>query len=213
MKKALNTIVSLIDDGTKARAPSILEKAIRDTATRALDANHGSLIHKQIIAVMKEITAIEKTQQADGFKTRGIDDVYNALQPLFKKHGIFCTSKVLSQQFNDLGKNITEVEFSFYAEDGSSVFSTTRGECIDKTEHGSAKSMAVAHRIALTQMFMIPTETDIHWLSKVQYAEALERIKAGDFQLYFKIESQYRMKAEEKEELQKAIKLPTTKTK
>ena len=166
------------------------------------------LIHKQIIAIMSDVKSIAKTQQGDGFQFRGIDDVQNALHPLFQKHKIFCTTETTAQSHNNAGKTIIEAKFSFYAEDGSCVSSTTRGESIDKGEHGTAKALSVAQRIALVQMFMIPTADGLPFLTPHLYKKAHERIKAGDFQLYFKLELQYRLTNDQKEELRKLINAP-----
>ncbi len=155
---------------------------------------------------MTDIKAISKKQQADGFQFRGIEDVYNALHPLFQTHQIFCTPETLSHQTNGLGKTIVEVKFVFYAEDGSSVSATTRAEALDKTDKGTTIALSIAHRIALTQMFLIPTESDIPFITPHLYAKAKERIKSGDFQLFFKLEGQYRRDQEQKQELHKLIK-------
>ena len=164
------------------------------------------LIHKKILAVMGDIKAIAKTNQADGFQFRGVEDIHNALFPLFQRHGIFCTPETQSHQTNAVGKTIVECKFTFYAEDGSCVSATTRGEAIDaKGDKGSTIAQSIANRIALTQMFLIPTQDDIPFISPHLYAKAKERIKGGDFALYFKLEGQYRLKNEQKEELQKLI--------
>ena len=46
---------------------------------------------------MQDIEAIGKNKKnaQQGYSFRGIDDMYNALQPLFKKHAVFITSNVL----------------------------------------------------------------------------------------------------------------------
>jgi len=165
-----------------------------------------SLIHKKILAVMADVSAIGKTNQAEGFRFRGADDIYNALNPLFQKHGIFCTSTVLAQQGNDKGKTILEAKFDFFAEDGSYVSSTTRGESVNKDDKGSTIAQTIAHRIALTQMFLLPTDNHLPWMTPHQITKARERISNGDFQLYFKLEETYRMKKEDKDELRKLIK-------
>lgn len=168
------------------------------------------LIYQKIIDISNSISAIAKSQQGDGYTFRGIDEIYNQLQPLFRKNGVFCTPKVTAQQSNVQGRTLVEVEFNFYASDGSSISATTRGEVLDKTDKGTISAQSLAHKTALIQIFMIPTEENggLPWLTPVQLSRALERIKAGDFQLYFKIEAQYRMKTEDKIKLQQAISLP-----
>ena len=170
-----------------------------------------SAIHKQILAVMGDIRAIGKTKKTDGtdgFQFRGIDDLYNALNPLFQKHRIFCTTEVLSHHTNGMGRTLIEAKFNFFAEDGSSVSSTTRGEIQDKGDKGTASALSIAHRIALTQMLLIPTEDGTPFMTPHLFAKAKDRIKGGDFQLYFKIEGMYRMTNEQKSELQKLISIP-----
>lgn len=171
------------------------------------------MIYKQILAVQNDIKAISKTQKtegANGFQFRGIEEVYNSVQPLFQKHKIFCTPKIIStdnSQRSSSGRISMDVEFSFFAEDGSSISATTRAECVDKTgDKGATICQSIAHRIAITQIFCIPTADGLPFLTPIQMARALDRIKAGDFQLYFKIEKQYKMKDEEKIKLQQAIK-------
>jgi hypothetical protein len=165
------------------------------------------LIHKKILAVMSDIKAIAKTQKAEGFAFRGVEDVYNALHPLFREHGIFCVPKTLSHSTNGLGKTIVEMEFSFFAEDGSVVVATTRGESIDpKGDKGTTIATSIATRIALTTMFLIPTESDTPWITPHLFQKATKRIADGDFSLYFKLEGQYRLTSEQKQELQSLIK-------
>lgn len=173
-----------------------------------MDPQTKPLIHQKILAVMREMKAIAKSQKSDdgGFQYRGVDDVYNALSPLFKQHGIFSTTETLSHSTNGLGKTLVEARFNFFAEDGSSVSCTTRGEALDKGDKGTTIALSIAHRISLTQMFMIPTESDLPWITPHLMDKARGRIKGGEFGLYFKLEGMYRMNKEQKEELQKLIK-------
>ena len=152
------------------------------------------LIFSKIIKVMKEIKAIGKNQTdaEKFFSFRGIDDIANGLHPLFQNNGIFMTTEVLSHQTNGVGKTIVSAKFSFFAEDGSSVSSTITGESLDKGEYGTAKALSVAQRIALTQMFLIPTD-DREWLTQPQFQKALLRINAGE-DLMEKLKEQYRIK-------------------
>lgn len=165
------------------------------------------MIHKQIIAVMRNIKAVSKNHQGEGFVFRSIDDIYGAVHPLFQKYGIFCVPETLSHQTNALGKTIVECKFTFFAEDGSSISSTTRGEALDKIgSQGTQMAMSIAHKCALVQMFMIPTVADLPWLSPLQFKKALSRITAGDNELYNKIDKVYQMKDEQRKELKNILK-------
>lgn len=129
-----------------------------------------NLIFQQIPKVMLEIDAISKNRNnaSQGYKFRGIDDVYNELHPLLSKHKIFSTTNVVDQireskqssKGGVLTYSILTIQFKFYAEDGSSVEVTTVGEGMDSGDKASNKAMAVAHKYALMQLFSIPTEDD-----------------------------------------------------
>lgn len=163
------------------------------------------LIHKQILAVQSELKPIIKSRQADGFQYRGIEDVCNALSPLFSKHSIFCVPETLAHQTNAVGKTIVECKFSFFASDGSCISATTRGEAVDKGDKGSTIAQSIAHRIALTTIFSIATDDSTPWLTPHLYSKSKERISNGDIGLYWKLEAQYRLTNEQKAELQKII--------
>jgi hypothetical protein len=57
-------------------------------------------IYQAINSIMQDIEAIGKNKKnaQQGYSFRGIDDMYNALQPLFKKHAVFITSNVLESK-------------------------------------------------------------------------------------------------------------------
>lgn len=126
---------------------------------------------------MQEVTAIgkERKNPQQGYNFRGIDDMYNELHGLFAKHRVFFTSRVLSaereERVNRSGNNmvytILDIEFSFFAEDGSHISSVMRGEAMDTGDKASSKAASSALKYALMQMFMIPTqeEKDIEYNS------------------------------------------------
>lgn len=125
-------------------------------------------IFETINAVMAEIGAIGKDSQnkQQGFLYRGIDAVMNALNPAFIKHKLFVTPEVISQKreerVTEKGKNliysILLVKYTFYAEDGSSVFVIVPGEGMDSGDKASNKAMSSAFKYACFQVFCIATE-------------------------------------------------------
>ena len=125
-------------------------------------------IYESIAKIMEEIPAIGKgkTNQTQGFKYRGIDDVMNALQPLLAKNKVFIVPQILEQtreerQTNKGGNliySICKIKYIFYAEDGTSVEAITIGEGMDSGDKATNKSMAIAMKYALFQVFCIPTE-------------------------------------------------------
>lgn len=125
-------------------------------------------IHKQMAGIMARIGYIgkDKENKQQGFRFRGIDDVYNALHDIMAEFGVFTTSEVLSLDRADrptakggiLTFVIAKIRYTFWAEDGSSVTSEVIGEGMDSGDKASNKAMAIAHKYALLQAFMVPTE-------------------------------------------------------
>jgi hypothetical protein len=136
------------------------------------------LIYKQICAVMADIDAIGKNQvnQQQGFKFRGIDDVYNRLHILFTKHQIFTIPTVLSEEFKEEITKITtrdgkiierrairvilKIKYTLQAIDGSFVEGIVIGEALDYGDKAANKAMSIAHKYFLMQTFIIQTEDE-----------------------------------------------------
>ena len=149
-------------------------------------------IHEQMIKIMREVEAIGKdqTNETQKFKFRGIDDVYNSLHETMAKHGVYNTAKVLTRDRSErqtrsggvLAFTTLQMEYTFWAEDGSSVTTQAQGEGMDSGDKGSNKAMAVAHKYALLQAFMIPTadmkDADgySYELNPVSYTEEEKRL-------------------------------------
>lgn len=125
-------------------------------------------IYESICGVMSEIGAIskDKRNQQQGFMYRGIDDVMNALQPLFVKHKVFIVPEVLEQtredrvsgKGNPLIYSVCKIKYTFYAEDGSNIVAVVVGEGMDSGDKATNKAMAIAMKYACFQVFCIPTE-------------------------------------------------------
>ena len=128
-------------------------------------------IYQAIADVMSDVDAIGKTKtnQQQGFKFRGIDDLYNAIHPLLAKHKVFTVPQVLEDKTEDRvtsnGKNliyrVLKIQYKFYATDGSFVEAVVIGEGMDSGDKASNKAMSIAHKYALLQVFAIPTEDTI----------------------------------------------------
>ena len=126
-------------------------------------------IYETIPAVMAEIGAIGKdswNKQGQGFAYRGIDAVMNALNPAMTKYKMFVIPKTLDQRREErqtskggtLIYSICTVEYTFYAEDGSSVSAAVIGEGMDSGDKATNKAMSAAFKYACFQTFCIPTE-------------------------------------------------------
>ncbi|MGC8534883.1 MAG: ERF family protein [Rhizomicrobium sp.] len=126
------------------------------------------LIFAKMVKIMQEIEAIgkEARNQAQGFNYRGIDDVYNALNPILARNGVFMTAHILEksreERTNAKGTTLAftclRMAYSFTAEDGSSVTTEAEGEGMDSGDKSSNKAMAIAHKYALLQAFCVPTK-------------------------------------------------------
>lgn len=124
-------------------------------------------IYETINKVIEEVGAIGKEKKSSqNYLYRGVDDVMNALQPLFAEHKLFVVPEVLEQSREErVTKNggnliysILKMKYTFYAEDGSNVSAITIGEGMDNSDKSSNKAMSVAFKYACFQVFCIPTE-------------------------------------------------------
>lgn len=125
-------------------------------------------IFETINAVMEEIGAVGKNSRNEKQKYmyRGVDDVMNALNPAFIKHKLFMVPEVVSQKREErqtaneknLIYSVLSVKYTFYAEDGSSIYTIVSGEGMDSGDKASNKAMSAAFKYACFQTFCIPTE-------------------------------------------------------
>lgn len=125
-------------------------------------------IFETINAVMEEIGAVGKNSRNEKQKYmyRGVDDVMNALNPAFTKHKLFMVPEVVSQKREErrtaneknLINSVLSVKYTFYAEDGSSIYTIVPGEGMDSGDKASNKAMSAAFKYACFQTFCIPTE-------------------------------------------------------
>lgn len=128
------------------------------------------LIYTKIPKIMSLVGVIGKDRNntTQNYKFRGIDDMYNALNEHLAKEGVFATSTVVDMKREErpsknggvLLYSILTMQFEFFAEDGSSVKSTTIGEAMDSGDKSMNKAMSTAYKYALMQIFCIPTEDE-----------------------------------------------------
>jgi hypothetical protein len=136
--------------------------------TETTPESQSPLIAPKLIAVMRDIPAIGKDSrnQSQGFNFRGIDSVYNDLNAVLAKHGVvtlpMAGTPTIEERTNAKGTVLRFVSlpmtYRFLAEDGSYQDCTTIGEGMDSGDKGTNKAMAIAHKYALLQTFLIPTE-------------------------------------------------------
>ena len=126
------------------------------------------LIFQKIPAMMADVQAIAKDRQNvnQNYSFRGIDDVYNALHDVFAKHKVFTVPEVIDAKHEErksksggvLIYRIYTIKYKFFAEDGSYVETIVIGEGMDSGDKAGNKAMSVAHKYALLQILLIPTD-------------------------------------------------------
>ena len=122
-----------------------------------------------IAAVMGELNAVAKDgyNQKQKYKFRSIEAVCNALHPLLAKFKLFFVPEVLGEPAVTDGVNekgtkwihvVLRVKYTFYsAEDGSSFVAVVPGQAVDYGDKACNKAMSFAEKLALSQVFCIPT--------------------------------------------------------
>ncbi len=127
-------------------------------------------------AISKVGVAKSRSNQQQGYKFRGIDDIYNALAPELAKHKLCILPEVMERSFEERqtarGNAIfyvtVRVRFDFIsAEDGSIHEVVTLGEAMDTADKATNKAMSAAYKYAAMMAFCIPTvgddsETETH---------------------------------------------------
>jgi hypothetical protein len=117
-------------------------------------------IHKIIPKIIQELGPIAKNGfNPDGdYKYRRGDDVYEALNPLFAKHGVFFAPEVLESAEMIVGEEVRvkqKVKYCLYASDGSYFTATVEGEGMDKGDKASNKALTASFKNMATQVFCI----------------------------------------------------------
>lgn len=126
-------------------------------------------IYKSLNEIHKKIRPIAKNQKNahQGYAYRGYEDLYNAISPLLAEHNVVCIPVVLDKQVTEAKKGGNQawtsteltMEYRFVsAIDRSEVSVIARGEGLDNSDKGIGKAMSYAHKYALMQLFMIPTQ-------------------------------------------------------
>src|SRR5690606_10840527 len=133
----------------------------------------------------------DRKNDQQGYKFRGIDDVYNALAPLLSAHKLCILPTVLERECVErttakgtvLFYVTVKVRFDIVsAEDGSKHEIVTFGEAMDSGDKATNKAMSAAYKYAAMQAFCIPTEGDndadatTHEVKTVVDLEAVDKL-------------------------------------
>lgn len=130
-------------------------------------------VYKAISAVTGELAKIgiakEQKNAQQGYKFRGIDDVYNALAPLLARHQLCLLPRVKSRTVTEkvtpkgttLFYVVLDVDYDLVsAVDGSSHTVSVAGEAMDSGDKATNKAMSAAYKYMCLQAFTIPTQGD-----------------------------------------------------
>lgn len=125
-------------------------------------------IYAAFSAAMEEVQAVRKEGFNDDqrYNFRGVDQVVNAVGPIFRKHKIIPVPHHTVASYRDVqtsrGKPSREVTltatYRFYGPAGDFIEAVVPGESMDSGDKGTAKAMSVAYRIVLLQSLCIPTD-------------------------------------------------------
>lgn len=147
-----------------------MENRFVELANKIMVDRPKPLIYTLITKIMDEIGAVGKGRNAPanagGYAFRGIDEMYNAIQPALIKHSVFYTPKLLKVDRRDRNfsggkggvETLVTMEYTFFASDGSYLPPiVTIGEAMDIGDKSCNKAMSTALKYALMELFCIPT--------------------------------------------------------
>jgi hypothetical protein len=130
-------------------------------------------VYKAIAAITGELAKVgiskDKINQQQGFKYRGIDQVYDALSPLLSQHNLCILPRIVGkdvvERMNSKGTALfyTTVEAQFdlvSAVDGSTHTVISYGGAMDSGDKSIGKAMSYAYKAMAFMLFAIPVEGD-----------------------------------------------------
>jgi hypothetical protein len=133
----------------------------------AVIEGRGPEIIRLIAQIKREAGALAPSRsEGVPFPFRGIDGVVNHLVGKINEYGIVTAPRVLrattterAQGNRTVKTTDIEVEYTFYAPDGSFIQAVTNGLADDYADRSAAQAQSVAFRIALLQTFFLPTQS------------------------------------------------------
>ena len=101
------------------------------------------------------------------YQYRSVDDVLEAVHPVFAKHGIVMAPEVIHADYV-MGQTANgkaqrqctmHVRFRFYGPEGDCIEAVTIGESLDTSDKASNKAHTAALKVALCQVLLIPYDS------------------------------------------------------
>lgn len=125
-------------------------------------------IYGAIAGIIKDIGAVGKngTNDQQHFKYRAVDDVYSALNPALAKHKVAIIPETVSVVHEERKTNRggtadfvkVDMKYTIYADDGSYIVASTRGEAMDFGDKATNKAYAAAFKYLCFMTFCIPVQ-------------------------------------------------------
>ena len=125
-------------------------------------------IYAAIAGVISDIGVVSKDKEnkQQGYKYRGVDDVYSVLNPALAKNKVFILPEIMDEVREiKTTKNgaqmicvVLKMKYTIYAEDGSYIETILKGEAMDTGDKAINKAMAIAYKYLCFQLFCIPVE-------------------------------------------------------
>jgi hypothetical protein len=123
------------------------------------------MIYAKMASILAEIDPVAKDRKNEfqGFKYRGIEEIFAAASVAMAKHGVFVVPEVATvsseERKNAKGgyaiTRIATIKYTFFAADGSSVSAIVCGEGTDSSDKAMAKAFTAAIKTALTSTFVL----------------------------------------------------------
>lgn len=126
-------------------------------------------INKVQAELAKQGIGKDHKNQAQNYKFRSIDDVYNVLSSILAENNLCVLPRILSRDLRlaetksggSMHYVTVEAEFDFVSsEDGTKHTVKSYGEAMDSGDKATNKAMSAAYKYAMLMAFSIPTEGD-----------------------------------------------------
>jgi hypothetical protein len=129
-------------------------------------------IHESLVAIMGEIDPIKKNKEnkSQGYKFRGVEDVYAVLNPMLVANKVIMIPECLEHQIDTflsksggtLFRAVVKMRYKLIsAVDGSSIECVMMGEGMDSGDKATPKAISIAFKYLAFQLFCIPVDDAI----------------------------------------------------
>jgi len=128
------------------------------------------MIASKMAAVMADTAPVEKNgvNSQQGFKFRSIDDTVHSVRKALVKHGVAVVPSTMDTQLSTyqtksgmvMNVATVTVDYTFFAEDGSSVTATMVGQAADSGDKAVSKALSMAFKYLCFQTFLCGTDGD-----------------------------------------------------